>query len=417
MSASNMNVRKRKVTTNDDYDYTIFNDSDSSSDMEVQPPTKKSTKSAPAPSGAVPSVPVKSVATPSDKSVATPSDKSAVAATRTMISAQQDLFIQLPLTEDDMKRHVYITSALARVMYKFVDCRYSYASLFPLIKKEILKCAVRSSIFESFGSSENSELGVIYECKDIIQFLLDHSPKAECFRSRLMDPPSTFGASSGFKRISHENLMKLIRTHFYDPRISGIQNGYTSIYSLPMRMTSELCDFLGVPHNTKMPRATAYDKIMEYIQSKKLLKSDDIIECDDKLHTIFLTSRIQKMNISFHLRNQFIYENTHCVQIIKTNEDGSKFVEESFYRNSENKKHGPYVRYYPNGKVKYYSFFFHDFEDGLRRTWYETGSLRSFTQYNLGKMNIKSILFDQNGNIMINMDIENGVVQKWAIDY
>ncbi len=63
------------------------------------------------------------------------------------------------------------------------------------------------------------------------------------------------------------------------------------------------------------------------------------------------------------------------------------------------------------------SYFKNDIEDGIHRTWYENGNLKSLTQYNIGKMNRISKLFDMDGTLLVDMVITNGVVNKFEINY
>ncbi len=390
MSASNIEIRKRKVN-------------DESTD-NVQPfkrislRTKKSEESEVKKSEEKKSEEKKSVISnlPSFPTVtSTP-----ILPVFGQIPTQSIEFLQ---SQSEIKnKGLYITPSLAFVLNIYEDCKYNYTSIIDSLKNKFKKYIIPYNL-------------LYCECKEHIQLLLDNSPKAAYFRSKLHSY-TTFGVSQEKKRISQKDLLDLIHTHMYDSEISGIEN-YVSPLETPISMTLELCNFLGIPSNEKHTRECICNKVFAYIQEHNLLKVDNAIYPDEKLAKVLMDSPIPTLRFMFYLRNHFLPDKVHQVQLVKTNSDGTTFVEESFYRNSSQKKHGPYMKYFPNGKIKYISYFKNDIEDGIHRTWYENGNLKSLTQYNMGKMNRISKLFDMDGTLLVNMLITDGLVNKFEINY
>jgi hypothetical protein len=376
MSASNMNIRKRKVE-------------DDSNDT-TQHPVKK--------------VSVKTKKSEEQKSEEKKSAVSNPLSIRTTIPSQSTLkdiiFIQHPITIDMLRRNVYITPALARVLYIYEDCMYSYNSIMNSMCNELKKYVLFNDPLH-------------YECKEEIKFLLDNSPKADYFRSNLTHCIA-FGSIN--KRISQTTVLQIIRTHIYDPEISGITN-YVSPHQEPVAMTRELCNFLDIPSNAKYTRTQIMNKVIAYIKCCNLLKQDNLIFPDEKFEKVFMNNPFPLEKLNIYLRNHFLPNNVHHVELVKTDSNGNKFVEESFYRNSDHKKHGPYIKYFPNGKMKYTSYFCKDIEDGLHRTWYDNGSIKAYTQYNMGNMNRMSKLFDRDGTLLVDMTINKGIINKFTAYY
>lgn len=72
-----------------------------------------------------------------------------------------------------------------------------------------------------------------------------------------------------------------------------------SVFSITMRMSDALCDFLGVPHGTCMSRIQVTHFIVVYIKEHKLYNPENkrIIHHDEKLRTLLNIKSDQELTI------------------------------------------------------------------------------------------------------------------------
>ncbi|MCX7862324.1 MAG: toxin-antitoxin system YwqK family antitoxin [Bacteroidales bacterium] len=195
---------------------------------------------------------------------------------------------------------------------------------------------------------------------------------------------------TGYIRTYYDtNLLKSVKTYK-----NGVPNGYYIRFYPNGQMSLKMIYSKGTP--------------VQFIQYYENAKIKTLQVNNDTIQYILRYSEQGKLIRKETLKNKLLNGRT-----ITYFDDGSV---ESILHYSNGKKHGPFVLFYPNKKIKAHCHFKNDSIDGIFKTWNEDGCY-GIELFSMGKRIGTWKYYYPNGKIKTIITFHNNSLVKERIDY
>lgn len=136
-------------------------------------------------------------------------------------------------------------------------------------KSEPVKTETVETVVEPENSSETeSNLSMSQTCKDIFESLVAQNENLLQTQKLMLSTVKKVAKTySKYRKDYEKNVARERRKAKKDPNRKKRE---PSGFAVPTNISSDLCDFLNVPHDTKMSRTDVTRKITKYIRDKNL---------------------------------------------------------------------------------------------------------------------------------------------------